>query len=340
MRKHPITLQSFMIVGSFGAWLLGCPVWGEPGAGPDAYPNADAGIVTTDNPPVIIDAGPRACTVDRDCASGYCDASRHCASAPACTASASCASGSYCETSRNVCVPGCSTNAQCTSVAAGLVCDTNARRCVPGGGCTSNTDCAATPATPVCLGGSCQPAANQCQFEYQCTGAGQACVDGLCIVGGCTAANVATVCAAGQVCTNSRCAYPTTNSDCGGRCTTAQLCVSGTCLATCTADAQCGTGQRCDGGVCRVDTRPRPFCTMDSQCSNGSVCNNGACRRPCSAPGAAGDMECRMFDVQLPLCVASTATRSLCNSPTEAHPQCARTADCTAGRTCVNAACQ
>ena len=41
------------------------------------------------------------------------------------------------------------------AVAAGLVCDTAARRCVPGGGCTSNAQCAATPATPVCLGGSC-----------------------------------------------------------------------------------------------------------------------------------------------------------------------------------------
>ena len=39
---------------------------------------------------------------------------------------------------------------------------------------------AATPATPVCLGGSCQARTNQCQFDYQCTGTGQACVDGRC----------------------------------------------------------------------------------------------------------------------------------------------------------------
>jgi hypothetical protein len=331
MRKHPITLQSFMIVGSFGAWLLGCPVWSDQKDGPDAIPTADAGF-PTDNPPIVIDSGPRACTVDRDCSSGYCDATRHCAPSPSCTSTASCPAGQYCETSRSVCVPGCGTNAECTAVAAGLVCDTAARRCVPGGGCTSNAQCAATPATPVCLGGSCQPAANQCQFEYQCTGAGQSCVDGQCIVGGCTAANVATVCAAGQVCTSGRCAYPTTG--------TGQLCVTGTCLTTCAADAQCGSGQRCDGGVCRVDTRPRPFCTMDSECSSGSVCNNGACRRVCAAPGAAGDLECQRFDMQLPLCVAANATRSLCTSTTEAHPECARTADCAAGRTCVNAACQ
>ena len=46
MRKHPITIQSFMIVGSLGAWLLGCPVWSEEGDGPNPLPVADAGTPT------------------------------------------------------------------------------------------------------------------------------------------------------------------------------------------------------------------------------------------------------------------------------------------------------
>lgn len=336
MRKHPITVQSFMIVGSLGAWLLGCPVWSEHDDGRDGVPVVDAG--TTDRPPVVFDTGPRACTVNRDCASGYCDPTGRCATTQSCTSTAGCPSGSYCETSRGTCVPGCSANADCTRVAANLVCDTAARRCVPGG-CTTDAQCAATPTTPVCLGGSCQPRANQCQFDYQCTGSGQSCVDGQCIVG-CTTANAATACAAGQVCTNSRCTYPTTGADCGGRCTAAQLCVSGTCLATCTTDATCGSNQVCVGGVCRVDTRPRPFCTMDSQCNANSVCNNGACRRLCPTPGAGTDGACLTVDVQFDLCRADTMGRSLCTSTNEQTPQCARSSDCTAGRTCVNARCQ
>lgn len=331
MRKHPITLQSFMIVGSLGAWLLGCPVWSEQGDGFDG--TADGGT------PVVVDGGPRVCTVHRDCSSGYCDASGRCATSQTCTTTASCPDGSYCETSRGTCVPGCAATADCAAVAPGLVCDTAARRCVPGGGCTTDAQCAATPATPVCLGGSCQPAANQCQFDYQCTGAGQSCVDGQCVVG-CTGANAATACGAGQVCTGGRCTYPTTGADCGGRCTRGQLCVSGACLATCTADAGCGSGQRCDGGVCRVDTRPRPFCTMDSQCNAGSVCNNGACRRLCPMPAAMPDGACMTVDVQFDLCARDTMGRSLCTSTNEQRPECARSANCSAGRTCVNARCQ
>lgn len=340
MRKHPITIQSFMIVGSLGAWLLGCPVWSEDGDGPNAIPVTDAGT-PTDNPPIVTDTGPSACMVDRDCPSGYC-ASGRCAPAPSCTTTASCPSGSYCETSRGACVPGCTANTDCTRVSAGLVCDAAARRCVPGGGCTTDAQCAATPATPVCLGGTCQPTANQCQFDYQCTGSGQSCVDGQCVVGGCTAANVATVCAAGQVCTSGRCTYPANNTtDCGGRCTSAQLCVSGTCLATCTTNAQCTAGgQICLGGVCRVDTRPRPFCTMDSQCNAESVCNNGACRRLCPMPTTMPDGACMTVDVQFNLCATDTMGRSLCTSTNEQRPECARSANCAAGRTCVNARCQ
>ena len=196
-------------------------------------------------------------------------------------------------------------------------------------------DCAANASAPVCLGGTCQPRANQCQFDYQCTGQGQACVDGRCVVG-CTSA---AQCAAGQQCTAGRCSYPSTGT-CATPCAAGSICVTGACLRTCSSDATCGAGFMCDNGVCRVDTRPRPFCTMDSQCNAGSVCYNGACRRQCPMPTVMPDGDCMRVDVQFNLCRADGMGRSLCTSTNEVMPQCARTANCPSGRACVNARCQ
>ncbi|MBL8602989.1 MAG: hypothetical protein JNK72_13780 [Myxococcales bacterium] len=331
MRKPGYILRSVSSVVVMGAWLMGCPVWDESG-GDDGRPTADAGT--------SVDTGttPTRCTADRDCQGGYCNtATNSCVASLPCSTPTNCRDGYTCD-SRNVCVPGCSSDAQCSALGAGLVCDTATRRCAPSGRCSSNSDCAATPATPVCLGGSCQPDANRCQFDYQCTGSGQSCVDGQCIVG-CTAQNAATVCAAGQVCTSGRCGYPPSGS-CANGCASGQLCVSGACLATCQNDAQCGDGQRCDYGVCRVDTRPRPFCTMDSQCNAGSVCFNGACRRTCPMPGVGNDGGCMSVDVQFNLCRPYSMNRNLCTSTLEQNPECARTAECSSGRECVNARCQ
>lgn len=96
----------------------------------------------------------------------------------------------------------------------------------------------------------------------------------------------------------------------------------------------------CDNGVCRVDTRPRPFCTRDSDCNAGSVCYNGACRLLCPTPSATPDGACMSVDVQFNLCRQDAMGRALCTNTNEQMPQCARTADCTAGRMCVNARCQ
>lgn len=328
MRKPGTVLSGIMWAVTFGAFLTGCPVWDG-----DGMNDRDGGVFPTDTP-----VTPRTCSTDANCPVGYCNrATNQCVTSTSCTQSSQCPGAYYCD-SRNVCVPGgCSSNADCTGTASGLVCDTTARRCVPGGRCTSDAQCASTPTTPVCLGGSCQPRASQCQFDYQCTGAGQACVDGRCVVG-CNAANAAQVCAAGQVCTNGRCAYPSSGA-CASGCPTGQICVTGACLRTCNQDGDCGSGQMCDYGVCRVDTRPRPFCTMDSQCNTGSVCYNGACRLLCPPPGM-GSEDCMRVDNQFNLCRPDGMGRSLCTSTNEQMPQCARTADCMAGRACVNARCQ
>ncbi len=331
MRNPVFTLRSVCILGALGAWLTGCPVWDE-GHGDDPFPTADAGG--------LVDTGPMvtSCTADSQCPGGYCNsATRLCVTSSRCTTASECVAGYACD-GRGVCVPGCTSNAACAALGTGLVCDSATRQCAPGGRCQANSDCAATPATPVCLGGSCQPDANRCQFDYQCTGSGQSCVDGQCVVG-CTVGNAATVCGAGQVCTSGRCTYPTTGT-CGAGCPSGQLCVSGACLATCQSDAACGDGRRCDFGVCRVDTRPRPFCTMDSQCNQGSVCFNGACRRTCPTPNTGNDGGCMSVDVQFNLCRPNSGGRFLCTSTLEQNPECARSSECGAGRECVNARCQ
>ncbi len=325
MRRLTHAFSMMSLAATFGAVLTGCPVWDDDGS--DRV-RPDAGIPVDNGPPPVT-----TCTSHANCPGGYCLNNR-CAAAQTCGAGSPCPSGFACD-ARGLCIPGCSTNADCTAVAAGLVCDTTTRQCVPGGRCTTDAQCASTPATPVCLGGSCQARTNQCQFDYQCTGTGQACVDGRCVVG-CTSA---AQCAAGQQCTAGRCAYPTTGS-CATPCATGQLCVSGVCLRTCANDATCGTGFMCDNGVCRVDTRPRPFCTMDSQCNMGSVCYNGACRRQCPNPAVTPDGDCMRVDVQFNLCRADGMGRSLCTSTNEVMPQCARSANCAAGRACVNARCQ
>ena len=333
MSKLGHGLTTVSILGVLSAALTGCPVWSEG----DATGSGDSGVVTPTDVPVT-PPPPTSCTTDSQCTNGYCNQATHtCVSSQACSTAVPCAGSNYCD-SRGVCVPGCSSDANCTQIASGLVCNTTTHRCGPSGGCTSDAQCAATPSTPVCLGGSCQARSSVCQFDYQCTGSGQACVDGRCVVG-CTAANAATVCGAGQVCTNSRCAYPAAG-DCASACPTGQLCVSGACLRTCSTDATCGTGNMCDHGVCRIDTRPRPFCTMDSQCNTDSICYNGACRRLCPMPAVTPDGDCMRVDVQFNLCRADGMGRSLCTNTNEQMPQCARSADCTAGRMCVNARCQ
>ena len=329
MRKLGITLQSIGIVASLGVWLTGCPVWDEHRDGDSPFVRTDAGADGS--------SSGRSCTSDSNCPGGYCNRGTSlCTASTSCTATSDCPAAFYCD-SRNVCVPGCASSSDCTRFGSGFTCNTTTRQCVPPGLCTTDAQCAATPSRPVCLGGVCQPRTNQCQFDYQCTAQGQSCVDGQCVVQ-CTTSNAATACAAGQVCTAGRCAYPT-SGDCGGRCTAGQLCVSGACLRTYTADAQCGTGNVCQDGVCRVDTRPRPFCTQDSDCTSGSVCHNGACRLACPDMSS---MTCSRVDVNFNTC-ANVNGRYFCINSNEQQPQCARTADCAAmglaGRECVNARC-
>ncbi len=349
MGKLGARISIVTVLGALGALVTGCPVWSGSGGNGSVYVadgGADAAPITT------------ACAANADCLDGYCDATTHtcvtatsCASGvacpagyacdsrsvcvPGCASSAQCPSGQYCSSS-SACTPGCGADADCARLSSLLGCNTANHQCAPSGGCTSNAQCAATPATPACLSGTCQATANQCQFDYQCAG-GTQCVDGQC-VSGCSATS-ATNCATGEVCVNSFCQYPLSGT-CNASCSTGTLCVQGVCLAVCNSDLTCGTGLMCAGGVCRVDTRPHPSCTRDGECNAGSVCYNGACRRVCPTPGTGTDGGCMSVDVAFDVCTTAPTGQRLCASSSEATPMCARSADCSAGLACVDARCQ
>jgi hypothetical protein len=210
MRKLGITLQSLGMIGALGVVLTGCPVWSSEDFD-DRPPTVRDGGVVTDG------GGGGRCTTDGQCAGGFCDrASGTCTPSTRCSATTDCPAGQYCDSRRRL-RPRLHQQRRVRHASPRASSATPRRaRCVPGGRCTTRRPVRldARP-RPVCLGGSCQARTNQCQFDYQCTGQGQSCVDGRCVVG-CTSA---AQCAAGQQCTAGRCAYPTTGS-CATPCAT------------------------------------------------------------------------------------------------------------------------
>ncbi len=235
-----------------------------------------------------------------------------------------CATGSYCDSARNVCTPGCGTDADCTRMGAGLVCNTSSHQCEPSGRCTADRDC---PTGQSCVTGSCRPTSTLCQFNNQCS-AGQVCIDGRCLAG----CGGAVTCPSGQTCTNGHCDTPA-GSCSGVSCPSGQICSNGTCSGPCSVDTDCTTGF-CDHGVCRVDDRrPPPFCDATRPCAAGSVCRNGVCRIAC--PTGTND-ECMRRDVYFNVC----GSDMVCTSTFEQNPQCQRSTECRSGQTCENAICR
>jgi|LNFM01.1.fsa_nt_gb Cys-rich repeat protein len=309
------TISQLSLFSALSFVLAGCPVWG-----PGTRPTGDGGRNDAD---VSI---PMGCTSNAQCEQGQvCDrAIGECVPASSgCTSTAMCPAGEYCD-DRNTCVPGCSTNGDCATLGMGLVCNPTTRRCEAGGGCGTGMACAMGQS---CVDGRCRTPEQVCQFNFQCA-AGQQCIDGRCIAG----CSMAVPCPTGQTCTNGVCGYPT-GGDCG-RCPEGQVCSAGVCTQGCTSDTSCGAGRFCDQGACRVDDRrPVPFCPTNS-CAANSVCIDGVCRISCRATGTLG--ECQMVDGTTSVCDAMR----VCRFPSEVNPECRRSADCSMGRSCVNARCQ
>ncbi len=105
---------------------------------------------------------------------------------------------------------------------------------------------------------------------------------------------------AGQTCGQAMCMdaktfQPMETCDGAGTCTTPPKvncgnypCATTGCALPCTADANCGTGQYCTNGTCKVKKANGTGCAATSECSSGFcspdlVCCDKACTGPCTA---------------------------------------------------------
>lgn len=72
-------------------------------------------------------------------------------------------------------------------------------------------------------------------------------------------------------------------------------CILKVCTFDCQADAECGTGGRCnDQGLCEAaSAEPLPLCTQDADCGDGRYCTDeGACEKTPAILGCNRDSEC------------------------------------------------
>lgn len=160
---------------------------------------------------------------------------------------------------------------------------------------------------------------------------GQACIGGLCYVGGGGPATCAcnTDCPAGQACLGGTCAAPaaTCASDC--ECAVGSVCTDGSCTpaGTLCGGEVCGAGETCVADVCTPSTTD-----CNPPCGPGQTCNTST--GTCEGGGAddflcdtcTNDSDCGGPDDR---CVALTGGNSICGKA------CTGASDCPSGYSCT-----
>lgn len=272
------------------------------------------------------------CRGDWECSAPLVCTSLGCAAE--CAADADCPEGTICRS--GVCAapqepppvpnPGtCTRNADCADAA--LVCRDGTCVPAPAPACSATNPC---PSGQDCVDGACLASADTCQFSFEC-GVGRICVNQLCT----TACTADAMCGAGLTCdeaSGSCVAIPPVPGMCtdDAACGAGRVCIDSSCYDGCTTDATCGAGRYCAAGVCRPDTRPRPFCSSDADCAPGRPCIGGVCRTPCDTSAT-----CAMFDVQFNFC----GDAGYCLTTNEVTTNCRSAAECTSGQACVDGNC-
>jgi hypothetical protein len=260
------------------------------------------------------------CSGNNQCGSGFC-VSGTCCNVACGGACQSCAGGScatvtagspspscaplLCDGSSTGCPTSCSSDASC---AAGFYCATN-MKCVSkqsqGAPCSASDQCA----LGFCVGGVC--------CDQSCTGACQSCS------------------APGKIGT---CSNVSGTSNCG-----AYVCSGSSpiCPTSCASDADCSTGNWCNGAACVPGQTSGQPCTRAAQCAT-TFCVSGFC---C---GTACSLACQACNVNPGTCtpapVGSSGTPScgaiLCDGTSTTCPSaCSRDSDCASGFWCSGTSC-
>ena len=208
-------------------------------------------------------------------------------------------------------LPGCDSSGECLidEVCGGGVCQVIE--------CTPAQEAELCPADAVCVGTICR-FAPPCGGDPECAATLGMCVEGRCAPG-CD-----------------------TNSECGGRRTTA--CVDSTCVFACSTDAQCDDNESCidsfclpnecsgtgtegcpDGERCDGEGRCEPYtsCGDDGDCASDEFCQDGICEE---AVSCISDLNCG--DGQI-------CEQGFCRPAAD----CSGAADCDADESCVGGLC-
>jgi MYXO-CTERM domain-containing protein len=236
---------------------------GSAGAGPSCSPYVCGGAA----------ACPTTCASDANCATdSFCYSDGTCQPRRA--------QGSYCNLSTNCKVAWCRqcvgslacADNTCCNVSCSGTCETCAAN---PGTCTKVTDATdpdSCTGSKICnLTGVCRTKTGQpCVFPSDClTGF---CVDGYCCNAACGGS--CDVCNATPGTCTVLAAGSTGSPSCGP-----YLCNggSGSCITSCSSDAQCIASYHCSAGTCSPDVAQGLDCTSTSQCQPGLFCIDGVC---------------------------------------------------------------
>ncbi len=322
------------------------------------YPSGSSGCVTSSDCPAGYDCVGGACvpastagelcdpcTTHEDCGStydfclsGFPDGNAYCGQE--CAATSDCPTGYSCldvgDSTVRQCVPDdfdCINNPECATSAdcpAGYVCDGGT--CVPETvpECTTSADC---PAGYICDGGTCVPdpsphlpMCSLCTSHEECGGPSDLCMGGF-VDGtsrcGVACENVGGDCGDGNVCFD----FP----DLPDQCVPATM----DCTPDCSTDAECPTGEHCEGGYCTsfCDPRGGSSCPAGYYCRFTS-CTTGVCDPAPAGPGplpvgerCASDMDCQtlwcreMVDGSYCTSLCTFVPGGVCPAPMSCQPQ-------------------
>ncbi|MGZ3453248.1 MAG: Kelch repeat-containing protein [Polyangiales bacterium] len=277
---------------------------------------------------------PKVCATGADCPSGTPCVDNYCCNT---TCTGQCEA---CDVSgqEGVCTPvvgaphgktSCGTYLCDPSIGTSGACATS---CLTTGACSSGNYCSV---------GSCvtqKTDGSTCALSEECTSGN--CVDGICCSTACTGAcQACDVAGSLGTCSNVASGPPHASHTCGG-----YACSSGSCLTTCTTDANCDSKSWCSGTTCIPKRTSGTACGASHECATGncvdSYCCDSSCTGPCSACDVAGKLgTCSAVTSGSPHGTRTCAPALTCGA-TGCVLTCSTDAQCAPGNACIGGICK